>query len=66
MASTNLNELGHRADVIEVQLAQREPDSVRLAYNRAQYMDERKKMMQIWADYLDELKGAKTNVFYKK
>lgn len=58
MASTNLNEIGHRADVIETQLAHKEPDSVRLAYNRAQYMGERKKMMQAWADWLDELNGA--------
>ena len=36
MASTNLNEQGFRADVIEAQLAHKEPDSVRLAYNRAQ------------------------------
>lgn len=42
-ASTNLNELEHRADVIEVQLAHRGPDSMRLAYNQVEYMDERKK-----------------------
>lgn len=54
MASTNLNELGFRVDVIETQLAHKEPDSVRLAYNRAQYMEERRKMMQAWADWLDE------------
>ena len=58
MASTNLNELGFRADVIEAQLAHKEPDSVRLAYNRAQYMDERRKMMQSYADYLDELRAT--------
>lgn len=52
-ASTNLNELGFRVDVIETQLAHKEPDSVRLAYNRAQYMEERRKMMQAWADWLD-------------
>ena len=53
LASTNLNELGFRVDVIETQLAHKEPDSVRLAYNRAQYMEERRKMMQAWADWLD-------------
>jgi integrase len=57
MASTNLNELGYRADVIEAQLAHKEPDAVRLAYNRAEYTEERRKMMQGWADYLDELRG---------
>ena len=57
MASTNLNELGYRADVIEAQLAHKELDAVRLAYNRAEYTEERRKMMQGWADYLDELRG---------
>jgi integrase len=56
MASTNLNELGFRVDVIETQLAHKEPDSVRLAYNRAQYMEEHRKMMQAWADWLDAMR----------
>ena len=59
MASTRLNELGFRADVIEAQLAHREPDAVRLAYNRAEYTDERRKLMQAWADYLDGLRASK-------
>ena len=58
MASTRLNELGFRADVIEAQLAHKEPDAVRLAYNRAEYMDERCNLMQSWADYLDGLRSA--------
>ena len=57
MASTRLNELGFRADVIEAQLAHKEPDAVRLAYNRAEYMDERRHLMQSWADYLDGLRN---------
>lgn len=57
MASTRLNELGYRADVIEAQLAHKEPDAVRLAYNRAEYTEERRKLMQEWADYLVHLKG---------
>ena len=56
MASTRLNELGFRADVIEAQLAHKEPDTVRLAYNRAEYMEERRTLMQSWADYLDGLR----------
>ena len=56
-ASTNLNELGFRYDVIEVQLAHQEQNTVREAYNRAEYMKERKDMMQKWADYLVHLKG---------
>ncbi len=59
MASTRLNELGFRADVIEAQLAHKEPDTVRLAYNRAEYMEERLQPMQKWANYLDELRSTK-------
>lgn len=60
MASTRLNELGWAPDVIERQLAHAERNKVRAAYNRAQYMTERTKMMQAWADYLDGLRtGAK-------
>ena len=55
MASTRLNEMGWSADVIERQLAHSDNNAVRAAYNHAEYLDERKKMMQFWADYLDEL-----------
>lgn len=58
MASTRLNELGWATDVIERQLAHAERNKVRAAYNRAQHMAERRKMMQAWADYLDSLRGA--------
>ncbi len=56
MASTRLNEMGYRPDIIETQLAHKDPDAVRMVYNRAQYMDERRKMMEEWADYLDGLR----------
>jgi integrase len=56
MASTLLNERGFAPDVIELQLAHRERNEVRAAYNRAQRLDERRAMMQRWADYLDELR----------
>ena len=59
MASTLLNEQGYRPDVIEAQLAHGERDSVRRAYNHALYLNERRRMMQEWADYLDSLKAAK-------
>lgn len=60
VASTILNETGFKPDVIERQLAHCERNEVRGAYNRAEYLPERKKMMQHWADYLDGLaKGAK-------
>jgi integrase len=52
-ASTILNENGFPSDVIERQLAHSERNAVRAAYNHAQYLPERRKMMQWWADYLD-------------
>jgi integrase len=54
-ASTILNEHDFRADVIERQLAHGERNAVRAAYNHAQYLPERRQMMQWWADYLDEV-----------
>lgn len=58
VASTILNETGFRPDVIERQLAHCERNEVRGAYNRAEYLNERIKMMQHWADYLDGLKAG--------
>jgi len=56
MASTLLNEQGYSADVIEKQLAHNPRDKIRGVYNRAEYLPERCKMMQEWADYLAALK----------
>lgn len=56
MASTLLNEQGWHRDAIERQLAHGERDVVRAAYNYAEYLPERRKMMQAWADYLGGLK----------
>ncbi|MBQ9527257.1 MAG: tyrosine-type recombinase/integrase [Fretibacterium sp.] len=58
MASTLLNEHGFPPDVIERQLAHAETNAVRAAYNRAEYMEERRKMMQWWSDYLDRLQNV--------
>jgi integrase len=60
MASTRLNEMGRwNPDAIERQLAHQESNDVRHAYmHAAEYWSERVKMMQIWADYLDELRDA--------
>ncbi len=58
MASTLLNEQGWNKDVIERQLAHAERNKVRAAYNRAEHLPERRKMMQAWADYLDSLKAG--------
>ena len=56
-ASSILNESGKwNPDAIERQLAHSEKDQVRAAYNRANYLEERKQMMQWYADHLDELK----------
>lgn len=54
-ASTLLNEMGFASDVIERQLAHVDTNKARASYNKAQYLDERKRMMQHWADTLDEL-----------
>lgn len=53
-ASTLLNEMGYRPDVIERQLAHAERDKVRASYNHAEYMEERTAMMQEWADFLTD------------
>jgi integrase len=56
--STLLNEQGWHPDLIELQLAHAERNKVRAAYNRAQRLDERRKMMQAWSDYLDGLRAG--------
>ena len=58
MASTCLNEQGWHPDLIELQLAHSERNKVRAAYNKAQRLPERRKMMQAWADYLDGLRAG--------
>ena len=54
MASTLLNENGWPPDVIERQLAHAERNQVRAAYNHAEYLEERRKMMQWYADWLED------------
>ena len=54
-ASTILNETGFRPDVIERQLAHAERDKTRASYNQAEYMPERRAMMQQWADMVDSI-----------
>jgi len=58
MASTLLNEKGWHRDAIERQLAHAERNSIRAAYNYAEYLPERRKMMQAWADFLNELANS--------
>lgn len=66
MASTLLNEQGFPPDVIELQLAHAERNKVRAAYNRAQRLAERRKMMQHWSDYLDGLRAGAAVVPLRK
>jgi integrase len=66
LASTTLNEQGWNPDVIERQLAHGERNKVRAAYNRAQYIDERRKMMTSWADFLDGVKAGANIVPMKR
>ncbi len=56
MASTLLNEAGWPSDVVERQLAHTDKNIVRGIYNKAQYLDERRRMMQVWSDYLELLR----------
>lgn len=57
-ASTRLHEMGFRHDVIERQLAHVEQNRVVAAYNHAEYMPERREMMQKWGEWLDALRLA--------
>lgn len=52
---TMLNEIGFRADVIERQLARAERIKVPASYNKAEYLEVRRQMMQAWADMVDAL-----------
>lgn len=56
IASTLLNELGWNKDAIERQLAHAERNNVRAAYNFAEFLPERRRMMQAWAEHLDALR----------
>jgi integrase len=55
-ASTILNERGYDSRVIEVALAHQDENKVRAAYNRAQFWPERQRLLQDWADLLDEFR----------
>ena len=57
-ASSILNSRGFDPDVIEAVLAHQDQNSIRRAYNRATYRDQRIALMQDWADLLDEFKAG--------
>jgi integrase len=61
-ASTILNEAGYRPDVIERQLAHKERNKVRASYNQAEYLKERRAMMQQWADMVDDMAKEESKV----
>ena len=58
MASTRLNELGYRPDIIELQLGHTKSNTLRLDHNHEDNLEERRTMMQEWSDYLEKLKDA--------
>lgn len=66
MASTCLNEQGWHPDLIELQLAHAERNKVRAAYNKAKRLEDRRKMMQAWSDYLDGLKSSNNVVSIRR
>lgn len=54
MASTTLNEHGWDSELIEVALAHVDKDEVRSAYNRAEYIERRRSMMEWWSNHIDK------------
>jgi integrase len=58
MSSTVLHEQGWPTDIVERQLAHTEQNKVKSAYDHAEHLPQRRKMMQAWADYLDALKAG--------
>jgi integrase len=65
LASTILHERNYNHAAIEIQLAHSDKDEVSASYNYAGHLPYRRKMMQEWADYLDELRGGKVIPFPK-
>lgn len=55
--STLMNEAGHDAALIELQLSHRKRDKIASIYDRSERVLERRALMQRWADYIDELKA---------
>ncbi|WP_258180904.1 tyrosine-type recombinase/integrase, partial [Burkholderia multivorans] len=58
LAATALRELGFARDVVERQMAHAERNQVTAAYVHAEYLPERRRMMQVWGDHLDRLKAG--------
>lgn len=66
LASSQLNELGYRYDVIEAALFHHDKNTIRATYNRTRYLEERRVMMQEWADYLDGLRNGADVIPFSK
>ena len=66
LASSILHEQGWPSDIIERQLAHAERNKIKAAYNRAQHLPERRRMMQAWSDYLDSLRAGGAVVLIRR
>lgn len=67
LAMTAIKEkLGYRHEVVDRQLAHAQKNKVDAAYDRAQFLDERRKMMQHWADYIDAIENQNGNIIVGK
>lgn len=66
LASTTLNEQGFNPDVIESALAHEDKNTVRATYNRAEYIEQRRKMMQWWCDHIDQAATGSYSMAGKK
>ena len=62
LISTALNERGYNRDWIETQLSHGDDNAIRAVYNKAEYLDQRREMMQAWADHLDALRRGSSVV----
>lgn len=62
LASTTLNEQAFDPDLIETALAHTDRNSVRAAYNRAEYLERRKKMMQWWSGHIEQAATGATRL----
>ncbi|MDH2927053.1 integrase arm-type DNA-binding domain-containing protein [Lonepinella koalarum] len=66
IASTYLNEQGHNPELIEVALSHINQDKVRMAYNRADYLPQRFKLLQAWADFVDQCSNGALPEYHLK
>ena len=58
LASTTLNEQGFDADLIEASLSHQDKNAVRKAYNRSQYLEQRRVVMSWWSEHIENAKSG--------